>query len=177
MSTLNNQLYQGASLKKLPTVYISIGGNIDPQRHIDSALERMQQDFSNMVQSTIFESKAVGFEGDNFLNLVVRFDSHMDVGELNEYLHALEDDEGRERVNGKAWDSRTLDLDILLYGDECGVIDGVELPRDEILDHAHVLLPLEELAKELIHPLTGKTYSQLLREVDFFGQEIWPVKP
>ena len=162
-------------MRHLPKAYISIGGNIDPQRHIENALQRIQQDFSNMVMSTVFESKAVGFEGDNFLNLVISLDSHMDVGELNEYLHALEDVEGRERLNGKSWDSRTLDLDILLFGDECGLIDGVELPRDEILDHAHVLLPLAELAKELIHPPTGKTYSQLLNEVDFFGQEIWPV--
>ena len=157
------------------TAYISVGANIDPKVHIENALNRLYETFDNVECSSVYESKSVGFEGDNFLNLVVRLDTKMSITELNSYLHALEDAEGRERVNGKAWDARTLDLDILLYGDFFGEIDGIILPRDEILDHAHVLHPLAEIAGDAIHPETDKTYQQLSSEIEFTDQEIWLV--
>ena len=164
--------------KKMPPaiVYISVGSNINPEKHIKNALKAMQRDFDNVYMSSVFESKSVGFEGDNFLNLVVRFESALSVGDLNLYLHDLEDKEGRERTNGKDWDSRTLDLDILLFGEIEGVVDGVELPRDEILEHAHVLKPLAEIAGNLLHQPSAKSYSQLDKEIVFENQEIWNVE-
>ncbi len=160
----------------MSVAYISIGGNINPKKHIKSALEAIQQDFDSIRVSSVFESKAVGFQGDNFLNLVISVESALSIGDLNRYLHALEDKEGRVRTNGKDWDSRTLDLDILLYGEEQGVIDGVELPRDEILEHAHVLRPLAEIAGHLIHQPTAKSYAQLNEEIRFEDQKIWRIE-
>lgn len=159
----------------LPIAFISVGGNIEPRQHIKSALVKLEKDFGSLTCSSVYESVSVGFEGPNFLNLVVSFASHLSVGELNAYLHDLEDVEGRERLNGKAWDSRTLDLDIVLYGDEFGCVEGVELPRGEILEHAHVLLPLAEIAEEMIHQPTQTAYGELLRKMNFTQQKIWKV--
>jgi len=104
--------------KKLAKVFVSIGSNIEPERHIENALKQLESDFQNLEVSKIYSSKSVGFEGDNFLNLMVSFDTELEVTTLYDYLHKLEDAEGRERPNGKAWDSRTLDLDIIESG-EC----------------------------------------------------------
>lgn len=171
---INNQSNMSIEKKiDMSVVYISIGSNINPQRHIKNALKVLQKDFNNVHMSSVFESKSVGFQGGNFLNLVVRLESELSVGDLNNYLHTLEDKEGRERTNGKDWDSRTLDLDILLFDDIEGVVDGVELPRDEILEHAHVLKPLAEIAGNLFHQPSEKSYAQLDKEIVFEGQEIW----
>lgn len=156
--------------------YISIGGNIDPKLHIQNALIQFKKHFLNVQFSSIYQSKAVGFQGDDFLNLVIRLETNLTVGQLNDFLHDMEDNEGRKRLNGKSWDSRTLDLDILLYGDFIGEVDGVKLPRAEILEHAHVLLPLAELTHQTIHPLTGKTYQKLVKESDFSDQKIWQIQ-
>ena len=157
----------------LPIAFVSIGSNINPRLHIKNALLALENDFSALKVSSIYESESVGFEGPNFLNLVVSFASHLSLPDLNQYLHALEDTQGRERLNGKAWDSRTLDLDIILFGDVEGVIDGIELPRDEIVKHAHVLWPLEEIAGKMVHSPSEKTYSELRRNAEFSQQKIW----
>ena len=165
---------------QLPVVYVSVGSNIDPRLHIKRALQQLRKDFLRVQVSSVYESRSVGFKGDNFLNLIVSFESSLTVGELNQYLHNLEDVEGRERLNGKAWDSRTLDLDIVLFGKKLGYFDGVELPRGEILEHAHVLLPLAEIASHVIHEPTQKSYEQLCadlsKKLEFTQQQIWKVK-
>jgi len=87
-------------------------------------------------------------------------------------LRAIEADHGRTRGE-KKFASRTLDIDILTYGDHVGVLDGVELPRDEILKHAFVLRPLADIAPEVLHPILQKPYAQLLAEKDFSAQSLW----
>ena len=165
---------------QLPVVYVSIGSNIEPRLHIKRALQQLRKDFLQVQVSSVYESRSVGFKGDNFINLIVSFESSLTVGELNQYLHNLEDVEGRERLNGKAWDSRTLDLDIVLFGEKIGYVDGIELPRGEILEHAHVLVPLAEIASHVIHEPTQKTYEQLCmdlsKNLEFTQQKIWKVE-
>ncbi|MGH1543424.1 MAG: 2-amino-4-hydroxy-6-hydroxymethyldihydropteridine diphosphokinase [Arenicella sp.] len=156
-------------------IYVSIGGNIDPRLHIDNCLQQLRRHFGVIECSRSYESKAVGFEGDNFINLVVKFSSDQDILHVSGILRSIEDKEGRQRNNGKAFDSRTLDLDILLFGEHYGDVQGVELPRPEILEHAHVLLPLSELTGDLQHPELNKTYAEINRQLDFSEQEIWEV--
>jgi len=160
----------------IQTAYISFGGNIQPKMHFRNAIKKMKEDFSGFVCSSVYESKSVGFEGDNFLNLVVKIETDITIRQLYEYLHQLEECEGRERLNGKTWDSRTLDLDILLFGDYFGSHGGIELPRSEITEHSHVLTPLAEIAGNLVHQPSGKSYQQLLEGSNFKGQEIWKVE-
>lgn len=81
-------------------------------------------------------------DGDNFYNLVVGIETEFSVGELSSYLKALEDQNGRRR-DCPRFSARTLDIDILTYDDAVGTIDGILLPRQETLENAFVLLPLQ----------------------------------
>ena len=121
------------------------------------------------------KAKPWGFEGDAFYNLVAGLETSLSVGELAAVLRDIEKDHGRVRGE-KKFSSRTLDIDILTYNDLTGEVDGVQLPRDEILKHAFVLKPLVDLAPDARHPENGKPYRQLLEEADFTGQRLWVVE-
>ena len=155
-------------------VFLSIGSNTNRYRHIAASLDALQQYFGELLISPIYESEAVGFEGDNFLNLVVGFDTAYSVGELQALLKQIEDDHGRLR-GGPKFSSRTLDIDILTVGDLVGDVDGVLLPRPEILDNAFVLLPLFNIVPQHIHPMTGTCYETLWQEYPQESQKLWPV--
>ncbi|MCR8922323.1 2-amino-4-hydroxy-6-hydroxymethyldihydropteridine diphosphokinase [Dasania sp. GY-MA-18] len=155
-------------------VFVSIGSNTDRYRHISASLDALQQCFGELIISPVYESVAVGFEGDNFLNLVVGFETAYSVGELQALLKQIEDDYGRKR-GGPKFSSRTLDIDILTVDDLVGEVDGVLLPRPEILDNAFVLLPLFNVAPNAIHPLTQTSYQQLWQDYDQASQQLWSV--
>jgi 2-amino-4-hydroxy-6-hydroxymethyldihydropteridine diphosphokinase len=156
-------------------VYVSIGSNIDQQRHIRACLDDLAAHFGHLSLSPVYESEAVGFEGDNFYNLVAGFVTELPVGELSELLRAIETANGRRR-DGPRFSARTLDIDILTYDELVGVVDGIDLPRDEILANAFVLLPLAELAPDARHPATGKTYRQLWDAYDQGRQKLWAIE-
>jgi 2-amino-4-hydroxy-6-hydroxymethyldihydropteridine diphosphokinase len=158
----------------MPRVYLSLGSNIEPRRHLGAALDALAESFGNLLLSPVYESPAVGFEGDHFLNLVVGVATELPVGELAQRLRAIEDTNNRRRGAAK-FCSRTLDIDILTYGDAVGVIDGIRLPRDEILRYAFVLRPLADIAPEVEHPAVQRTYRQLAGELDCADQPLWPV--
>lgn len=160
----------------MPEVTLSLGSNIDREHNIRSGLEALRAVFGKVDISPVYESEAVGFEGEAFLNLVAVIRTELPVGELSERLRAIEADHGRVREGGKKFSSRTLDIDILTYGDLTGVVDGVELPRDEILKHAFVLVPLADLRPEGVHPTEKKTYRELLAERPFEGQRLWVIE-
>lgn len=158
----------------MSTVYVSIGSNTDRYHHIAASLDALQHYFGELLISPIYESEAVGFDGDNFLNLVVGFNTVYSVGELQALLKQIEDDHGRKR-GGPKFSSRTLDIDILTVDDFVGDVDGVLLPRPEILDNAFVLQPLFDVAPETIHPMTQTSYQQLWQEYDQASQKLWTV--
>lgn len=155
-------------------VYLSLGSNIDRDRHILAALDALADQFGELQISSVYESEAVGFAGDNFYNLVVGFGTELPVGELSGYLKALEYRHGRQPDCAR-FSSRTLDIDILTYADLTGRVDGVTLPRGEILENAFVLWPLAELASAVRHPLLGICYGTLWRNYDRHSQSLWPV--
>jgi len=143
--------------------YISIGSNIEPAENVRLAVTALQTVFGQLDISPVYESEAVGFDGDNFFNLVVAVTTNMSVGDVNQCLHEIEDRYGRKR-NGPRFSSRSIDLDLLLYDELCGEYDSVLLPREEIPHHAHVLCPLANLIPTAIHPILKKTYQQLWQE-------------
>ena len=104
--------------------------------------------------------------------------TELSVGELSGYLKALEYRHGRQPHCAR-FSSRTLDIDILTYADLTGSVDGVTLPRGEILENAFVLWPLAELAPGAQHPLLGTCYETLWRDYsdqyDQCRQSLWPV--
>lgn len=154
--------------------YLSIGSNIDREHNVRSALDELHAQFGELIVSSVYESEAVGFDGDAFYNLVVGIDTDLTVGELFEALRSLEFSHGRSR-SGAKFSSRTLDVDILTYDQCTGVIDNVELPRAEILHNAFVLWPLAEVAPKELHPVEQKSYQQLWDEYDKNKQKLWTV--
>ncbi|PIE40954.1 MAG: 2-amino-4-hydroxy-6-hydroxymethyldihydropteridine diphosphokinase [Gammaproteobacteria bacterium] len=156
-------------------VYLSLGSNIERETHIRNALQALSGLYGQLVLSNVYESEAVGFVGDNFYNLVVGFDTDLPVGELQAQIKQIEDDNGRLR-DGPKFSARTLDIDILTYGDFVGVDSGVQLPRDEITKNAFVLLPLSEIAGSELHPQLGESYQDLWAAYDKLQQKLWAIQ-
>jgi 2-amino-4-hydroxy-6-hydroxymethyldihydropteridine diphosphokinase len=143
--------------------YLSLGSNLEPEKHLRTALAELRARFGDIVVSPTYRCKAVGFDGPDFLNLAVAIDTDLPPAALNDWLHALEDRHGRRR-DVPRFSSRTLDVDIVLYDDLVLRGDGhLELPREE-LKHAFVLKPLVDIAPDVAHPVSGKSLAQLWAE-------------
>lgn len=141
-------------------VYLSLGSNQEPHRHLQAALDELRTRFGPIDVSPVYRSASVGFDGADFVNLAVALDTELEPQALNDWLHALEDRHGRRR-DGPRYSDRTLDVDIVLYGEH--VINGpghLQIPRPE-LKHAFVLRPLADIAPALRHPLSGITMAEL----------------
>lgn len=154
-------------------VYLGIGSNIERERYITAGLDALRENFGELQVSPVYESAAVGFDGEPFLNLVAAIDTDLAIAELARCLKAIEAANGRRRGEPR-YSPRTLDLDILTYDDVVGSISGVELPRAEILTNAFVLRPLADLAPEERHPVEAITYLELWRQYRR-DQKLWPV--
>lgn len=155
-------------------IFISIGSNIEAKRYFNAALKALSTNFSNLYLSSVFESEAVGFDGSNFLNMVVAADTELDIAQVVSVFKRIEQDNGR-KVGAKKFSPRTLDLDLLLY-DGCVVDKPVELPRAEIITNAFVLWPLAEVAPNLEHPVEQQTYQTLWDNYDKSQQKLWPIE-
>lgn len=158
----------------MPQVFISVGSNIDRDLRVRNALDALADKFGELVISPVYESVAVGFTGDSFYNLVVAFEANLSVGALVRCLKEIEAANKRQR-GGTKFGSRTLDLDILLYDDLVGTIEGVELPRFEITKYAFVLRPLQDIVPQQKHPVLAESYQQLWQNARIDDQELWPV--
>jgi len=156
------------------TIFISVGSNIDKEKHTKAGLQGMYQAFGELVLSRVFESESVGFVGNNFYNLVVKASTNLSIDKVCHVLKQIEQDNQRQRCE-KKFAPRTLDLDLLLY-DQVVSKDPIELPRPEVLYNAFVLKPLAELAAHQIHPLENKTYATLWHEYDKSQQKLWAVE-
>lgn len=141
-------------------VFLSLGSNIDADKNIKSAIDALEQKYGKLEISKVYESEAVGFEGENFLNLVVAFECDKNIADLLFELKALENTLGRVR-GGPKFSSRCIDIDIILFGDLCGEFSGITIPREEITENAYVLLPLKELAPTLLDPSSGLSMTEL----------------
>lgn len=146
-------------------VYVSIGSNIDRERNVRSAVSTLRERFGPLTVSPVYETEAVGFSGDAFYNLVVGFETSEDAATLSRTFHAIEAEHGRER-GGEKFSSRTLDLDLLTWGDAVLHDQGLNVPRHEILEYSFVLGPLVDVAAAERHPLTGRRYGDLWAEFD-----------
>lgn len=147
-------------------VYISIGSNIEPLRYIRSSIRALRQYYDKLILSSVYETEAVGFEGDNFYNLVVGFDTEMELDKVNRTLKQIENDNNRQRTSER-FSARTLDLDLLLYDNF--------IFKDEILKYAFVIMPLAEIAPRSLHPITKQSYRYLAKAFDTTEQAIWIV--
>lgn len=140
-------------------VALGIGSNLDRRQHVQAAVDSLRARFGDVRLSPVYRSRARGFDGPDFYNLAALIDTDLPVDELQRELRAIEDNEGRTR-NGARFASRTLDIDILLYGDAVLRADGYNVPRDEILTCAFVLRPLADLMPAAVHPESGNTLAE-----------------
>lgn len=138
------------------------------------ALIALKPHFNDLVHSSVFESEAVGFAGNNFYNSVVGATTDMPLADVCSLLKQIERNNGRT-ANDKKFSPRTLDLDILFYDDV--ICDSpAQLPRDEITKNAFVLQPLAEVAPHFYHPVAQQTIADLWREYNNPQQKLWKVE-
>jgi 2-amino-4-hydroxy-6-hydroxymethyldihydropteridine diphosphokinase len=160
---------------KVAKAFIGAGSNINRDDNIRSGVRAMREQFNNVEVSTVYETSAVGFEGDNFYNMIVSLETDLAPLQLQQKLHQIENEFGRTR-GGPRYVSRTLDLDLLLYDDLVCEEEGLEIPREDVVKFAFVLLPLSEMAGELLHPVLAQSYADLWQNFDQSDQELWPVE-
>ena len=170
----------------MPRAYVSIGSNIDPGANVLAALRLLADDFGALHCSGVYRTPAVGFEGEDFLNMVVGFDTGLPPEALAARLREFEDRCGRRR-GGARFSARTLDLDVLTWGDAILEAGRLVLPRPEILEQAFVLGPLAEIAGSERHPVLRQRYADLwsamrashgdLSRVDLPGLDAIPQQP
>lgn len=151
---------------------MSLGSNIDRRRNVRGAVRRLDRLYAPLTLSGVYQSRAVGFDGPDFYNMAVGFDTDRPLAEVCASLRSIEAKHGRRRGVEK-FSSRPLDIDLLLFGDlvsEAGA--PCQIPRGEIVDCAFVLLPLCEIAACVVHPQTKKPIGDMWREFDARDQPI-----
>ena len=156
----------------MATVFLGLGSNESPEENLRLAISELRLRYGDLVLSPVYQSTAVGFDGADFLNLVVRLqsdDSPLEICTEIELIHNLA---GRVRGSDK-WGSRTIDIDLLLYNDLIQDERPVHVPREDILQFSFVLRPLAEIAPDQVHPVTGKTFHE---HWQVFDAEIHPLK-
>lgn len=134
----------------MASVYLSLGSNIERETNLCACMKTLRTDFPDIVFSPVYETPAVGFDGEPFFNLVAKLETEVSIEELQRYLRRLEARHGRQRT-GEKYNSRTLDVDLLLYGDT-NLQPAQNLPHNDILKYPFVLFPLLDIAPTLEHP-------------------------
>ncbi|KPV41037.1 hypothetical protein AN478_03680 [Thiohalorhabdus denitrificans] len=143
--------------------YVGIGSNLDPAAHVRAGVEELRAHFPAVACSPVYRTEPVGFEGPSFLNLVVRLATEDSLEAVRDRLRAIEARCGRERSGGGSGDpsgSRTLDLDLLLFGDRV-IAEPVVLPREDVTRYAFVAKPLADLDPEGRLPGDGRTFREV----------------
>ena len=143
-------------------VYIGAGSNIEPARHLRMAIAGLRDRFGPLALSGIYRNPAEGFEGEDFLNLVIRISTLDSPRAIVDTVELLHERAGRER-GSNPFSPRTLDLDLLMYGDRIIDEGKVRIPREDITEYAFVLGPMAEMAPDLEHPVTGRSMIEMWR--------------
>ncbi len=152
----------------MPQIYVSIGTNQDRKKNLAHALDSLYRSFGPMQLSPVYQSEAVGFSGRDFYNMVAGFQSEKSIDTINQYFKQIEKSAGRDHSSPKFSD-RTLDIDLLNYGDTvCS--EPIVLPREEILYHAFVLKPFNDIAPEWVHPVKQQSITELWQAFDQSSQ-------
>ncbi len=156
----------------MPHVYLGLGSNIDPEANIVFAVAELRRRFGAVDVSPVYRAPAVGFDGADFLNLVAGIETDLSPLELLDAIEEIHALAGRERDGGNKWVARALDIDLLTYGDLVDPERPVRVPRADILDYAFVLRPLAELAPDVRHPVTGRSFAEHWQGFDASDQPL-----
>jgi 2-amino-4-hydroxy-6-hydroxymethyldihydropteridine diphosphokinase len=154
------------------TAYLSLGSNIDAELNLRSALRAIGARFGSVRLSPVYRTPAIGFDGDDFLNLATIIETDLDVFALNAWLHELENMHGRRRDQPR-FSARPLDIDIVFFDDL--ILQGpghLQLPRPE-LEHAFVLKPLCDIAPDHVVPGDGRSLAMLWADHAQRNASVW----
>ena len=154
-------------------VFVGVGSNIEPVVRIGDALVDLQERFGAIQLSTAYRNPAVGFEGDEFVNLVVRFRTTVSLSEVLGILHQIEIRAGKD-LAAPRMSAKTIDLDLLLFGDLIVDNDRLILPRPESVTAAYYVKPLFELAPNRVHPVAGSTFTELWSQLESTAVSLVP---
>lgn len=149
----------------MPHVYVAAGSNIEPERHLGLCVRELEREFPGVRFSPWYRNRAVGFAGEDFINFVAGFPTELAVAEVLARLHAIEALCGRPR-EAPRWAPRSMDLDVLLYGDLVCQEPHLKIPRPDLLKRAYMLGPLAALAPEVMHPTERQTIGELWARFD-----------
>lgn len=152
-------------------VFLGLGSNVSPIENLTLALHELAERYGVLTLSRVYESPAVGFDGADFMNLVVRLESDALPESICHEIELIHNLSGRVRSSQK-WESRPLDIDLLLYNDLIQKSPPVRVPRDDVLRYSFVLRPMAELAPDLKHPETGKTMLEHWQKFDAEGHPL-----
>lgn len=151
-------------------VLVLLGSNIEPERHIPQAKAELAALLGRCSFSRIYVTEPVGDpDQPPFWNVAARGFTDLEVGDLQHQLAALEARHGRTRDPNRPCGPRTLDLDLLLYGQTVGRFGSVELPAPLLAREAFVLVPAAEVAPEWVHPVLGQPLAQLAARLPTAG--------
>ena len=123
--------------------YLSIGSNIEPVKNIIFSIKELKEILADINISNTYVTPSIGFEGPEFLNLIISGNTELSLEQLNALLKVIEDNAGRDRTV-KKFDSRTLDIDIVLAVEEGAII----YKSDEIKKYSFVNVPLHDIYEE-----------------------------
>lgn len=158
------------------SVYVAVGSNVDPERNLAIAGRELRREFPDVRFSPWYRNHAVGFVGADFINYVAGFTTELPIEEVIARLHAIETLCGRPR-DAPRWAPRTMDLDVLLYGDVVCDTPRLKLPRPDLLKRAFMLGPLAALAPDLAHPTEKLTIGELWQRFDRAAHPLIEVQP
>jgi 2-amino-4-hydroxy-6-hydroxymethyldihydropteridine diphosphokinase len=149
----------------MTNVFVAAGSNVEPQRHLAAALRALAAAYGPLSLSPAYRNQAIGFTGADFINLVVGFRTGDSVRAVREQLQKIE--AACERPpDAPKWAPRTMDLDILLYGDLVSDEPGLVIPRPDLVKRPYMLKPIADIAPDVWHPTLGKTMLELWQAFD-----------
>jgi 2-amino-4-hydroxy-6-hydroxymethyldihydropteridine diphosphokinase len=141
-------------------VYVAAGSNVEPEKYLARALRELAAAYGPLTLSPAYRNQAVGFSGDDFINFVVGFRTEDDVGSVRQQLQKIEAHCDRP-PDAPKWAPRTMDLDILLFGDLVSDEPGLKIPRPDLIKRPYMLRPIADIAPDVRHPISGKTMREL----------------
>ena len=156
-------------------VYVSIGSNLERETWVPRGVQMLREAFGPLTLSRVYRTSPVGFDGEDFYNLVAAFDTDEPPGVVARRLRDIETRCGRG-PHSRRFAPRTLDLDLVLYGGLVERADTYRLPREELLRYAFMLGPLAEIAPHERHPVDGRSYASLWAAFEGGSEALRPVE-
>ncbi len=155
-------------MKIVRTTYLSLGSNQgNRQKNLQDAVFQISERIGRVNKvSSIYKTKSWGFKGDDFFNICMEVSTNLTPENLIKSTLQIEISLGRERLNTSSYHNRTIDIDILLIDNDIFFYDDLKVPHPRMLERKFVLVPLAEIAPNVIHPIAKKTILICLQNCD-----------